>query len=391
MIARKSCSRRTFLRAASGALAGCLWSSCRSVSHSQCKLPWKLVETDAESGARIFQLTDDERPTDDIYGEQPYSSPSGDRIAVQHTRIAGRDGGISIVDLHDGAVYPVVTSKPRFPAFHAWGEYLYYQEEVGEKLLLRRCHYRTLAKEDVLELPKLDGRYSYGTVSQDLRYYAVSFHPTDGGSKVLLFDLKSGERRELIHRLDYHFKHEQFSRDGRNRVLIQANKMPEVKEVHLGALEVNREGIRWFPADRPHTPRPTGHEAWVGGTERILFSTASDKDSLGNIWTAALEDATATLVSQTPTRFSHVSVSRCGRYWLGDATGEKGVPIHIGSLKTGRHRRLVFSRTVHTREQSSHTHPYLTADNRWLIFNSTRSGRAQVYGALLPDGFLQSL
>jgi Tol biopolymer transport system component len=67
------------------------------------------------------------------------------------------------------------------------------------------------------------------------------------------------------------------------------------------------------------------------------------------------------------------------------------VPIHIGSLTSGKHRRLVFSRTIHDGKQWSHTHPYLTADNRWLIFNSTRSGRAQVYGARLAKGFLESL
>jgi len=90
-------------------------------------------------------------------------------------------------------------------------------------------------------------------------------------------------------------------------------------------------------------------------------------------------------------RFAHVSVSRCGRFWLGDAMGEGDVPIHIGSLKSGAHRRAVFSRTKHDGKQWSHTHPYLTADNRWLIFNSTRTGRAQVYGARLAQGFLDGL
>jgi hypothetical protein len=349
----------------------------------------KPVETDPDSGAQIFQLTNDERPTDNIYGEQPYSPRQGNRIAVQHAASGQRDGGISIVDLTDGSVHPVVASKPRFPAFHAWRDHLYYQETVGDKLILRRCHYQTLAKEDVMELPAMEGRFSYGTVSQDHRYYAISFHPAGGGSKVLLFDLKTGQRRTLVERADFLFKHEQFSRDGRNCVLIQANKMPDVKEVRLGALDVDREGVRWFPADRPHTPRPTGHEAWVGKSSRILFSTASDKDSQGNVWTSALGDSTAALTAKTPTRFNHVSVSQCGQFWIGDITSEKDVPVHAGSLKDGRHLRLAFSRTVHDGKQWSHTHPYLTADNRWLIFNSTRSGRAQVYGARLAAGFLE--
>ena len=53
-------------------------------------------------------------------------------------------------------------------------------------------------------------------------------------------------------------------------VLIQANVIPEVKEVHLGWIDVNGEGMTRFAADMPHTPRPTGHESWIGPTDRIF-------------------------------------------------------------------------------------------------------------------------
>ncbi len=383
-------SRRHFLRGTGAALAGAAGALPNVFATDKKDWLLKPVETDPESGAELFQLTNDERPTDDIYGEQPYTSRDGNRIAVEHASSGKLSGGVSILDLTDGSLFPVITNKPRFPAFHAWGEHLYYQQTVDDKLVLKRCHYSKLVKEDIAELPKAEGVFSYGTVSPDLRYYAVSVHPEGGGSKVIVVDLKTGERRTLVQKPEYYFKHEQFSMDGKNRVLIQANKMPDVKQVHLGALEVDREGIQWFPADRPHTPRPTGHEAWIGATDRILFSTASDKDGRGNVWMAGLKDSSPTLVSQTATRFCHVSVSRDGRFWIGDDMAAD-VPICIGSVKTGKHRRLVFSRTKHDRKQSSHTHPYLTANNRWLIFNSTRSGQAQVYGARLKEGFLDSL
>ena len=373
------------------ALAGVTLGACESVAVKEKGWLGSPVETDPESRAETYQLIRDARPTDDIYGEQPYSSPDGSRIAVEHFTSGALNGGLSILDLRDGSLHAVLNSEPRFPAFHAWGAYLYYQELVGGRLLLRRCHYLTLVKENVAELPTTEGKFSYGTVSADCRYYAASVHVKGSGSKVFLLDLKTGERRILAHLPEYHFKHEQFSRDGQNRVLIQANKLPDVKEVRLGALEVDREGIRWFPADRPHTPQPTGHEAWVGRSGRILFSTHRDKNSLGNLWTAGLEDAAPALVAQTPVGFGHVSVSRCGRFWIADTGPDGEVPIHIGSLKSGRHRRLVFSRTQYDGKQWAHTHPYLTADNRWLIFNSTRSGHAQVYGAGVPRGFLESL
>jgi hypothetical protein len=384
--------RRQFLRHSGAALAGavlCPGSFAAPKANGWLGQP---LETDPDSGAETHRLIDDARPTDDIYGEQPYSPPAGNRIAVEHFATDTLAGGLSILDLTDGSLHAVLTTEPRFPAFHAWGDYLYYQEVVGDKLLLKRCHYQRLVKEVVAELPTAQGKFSYGTVSSNHRYYAASVHPKGGASMVLLMDLNTGRNRILAQRPEFHFKHEQFSRDGRHRVLIQANKLPDVAEVRLGALEVDQEGIRWFPADRPHTARPTGHEAWIGRSDRILFSTGSDKDSQGNLWTAALEDTAPTLVTRTPIRFGHVSASRCGRYWIGDAVAEKDIPIHIGSLKSGRHRRLVFSRTrIEGKQQPTHPHPYLTADNRWLIFNSTRSGHPQVYGARVPKGLLESL
>jgi len=89
-------------------------------------------------------------------------------------------------------------------------------------------------------------------------------------------------------------------------------------------------------------------------------------------------------------RFGHVSVSRDGKYWIGD-TGEQGIPIYIGSFATGRAQRACFSRTEYDKQQWSHTHPYLTADNQWLIFGARRQGHPQVYGAKLKAGWLEAL
>jgi len=347
------------------------------------------IETDADSGAKVYLLGGDERPADNIYGEQPYGDATGRRIALRYYKTDDKPGGISILDLVDGSRHDVLVGATPFPAFHAWGEYLYYQQTIDGVLKLRRCNFLTLEVEDVAVLPAERGSYSYGTVSPDHRYYAVSARTGDTPAKVHLLDLKTGEWSILLDKPGYHAKHEQFSRDGRNRVLIQLNQMPEVKEVLLGELEIGGPQ-RLFPADRPHTPRPTGHEAWVGETGRIFFSAASDPDSAGNVWTAAVTDAGPALAYKGELRFGHVSVSRCGRYWVGD-TGEEGLPIYVGSFASGRCKRAVFSRTVYDGQQWSHAHPYLTADNRRLIFTSSRDGHPQVYGARLAEGWLEGL
>jgi len=371
-------------------LSSAVMSAAIETASGEVALPGPPLETDPESGTRVVVLGPDIRPADTIYGEQPYSDSTSRWVAIRYYAKDDRPGGIAIVDLEDGSHRDVLVGKPPFPAFHAWGDYLYYHQAIEGRLVLRRCHYASLAIEDVAVLPTERGSFSYGTVSADLRYYAVSVQGKPGDpSKVHLLDLQTGAWSVLLDRPGYHAKHEQFSRDGRHRVLIQLNRMPDVKEVLLGELAVTGEA-RLFAADRPHTPRPTGHEAWVGNTDRIFFSTASDPDSAGNAWTAAIGEDCPTPVGAGPVRLSHVSVSRCGRYWLGD-TGAEGVPIVIGSFASGRCERAVFSRTVNTREQWSHTHPYLTADNRWLIFTSTRDGHPQVYGARLAPGWLERL
>ena len=348
----------------------------------------KPIEIDRESGARIYVLGRDERPADNIYGEQPYGDATGRRIAIRYYPQPNKPGGINILDLRDGSNHEILSGAPPFPAFHAWGEWLYYAQVIEGKLTLRRCNYLSLDIENVAELPTDRGAYSYGTVSPDHRYYAVSVRPPQGGpSQVHVLDLRTNRWSVLLDKPGYHAKHEQFSRDGRNRVLIQLNQMPDVKVVLLSALEIG--GIeRPFPADQPYALRPTGHEAWIGRTESIFFSTGWDATTKGNIWTAKVGNEKPTLVHKGR-RFGHVSVSRDGEYWIGD-TGEKGVPIYIGHFATGQCKRACFSRTQYDGKQWSHAHPYLTADNKWLIFSARRNGHPQVHGAKLKEAWLEA-
>ncbi len=347
------------------------------------------VEVDTESGAEVYLLGGDARPADNIYGEQPYGDATGRRIAIRYYPREDKPGGINILDLGDGSNHEILSGNPPFPAFHAWGKWLYYAQAAGGKKMLRRCNYLSLEVENVAELPPERGSYSYGTISPDYRYYAVSVRPPAGGpSQVHLLDLKTNEWRVLLDKPGYHAKHEQFSRDGRNRVLIQLNQMPDVKLVLLSELAVDGTE-RPFPADQPYTLRPTGHEAWIGTGSEVFFSTATDKVLNGNIWRGKVGDEKPVLV-YAGKRFMHVSVSRDGKYWICDAN-EDGVPIYIGSFESGRCKRACFSRTEFDGKQWSHAHPYLSADNRWLIFGACRNGHAQVHGAKLKAGWLEGL
>ena len=347
------------------------------------------IHTDPHCGARIMRVADDPRPADNIYGEQPYASADGSCIAVRYYSAEGAgQGSLDLVNLEDGSARTIIPTPPRFPAFHGWGTFLYGQEERGDRLLLRRWGYLSAAAEDVAELPVGEGRFSYGAVSADGGHYVVSVHGAAGAPcRVLHVDLASGNWRELVASSERYFKHEQFSRDGRNLVMLQANSQ-DVSQVGLAAVSLDGEA-KWFAADAPHTRRPTGHEAWVGEQSRVFFSTSWD-DALGNLWTAAL-DAASPKPLGPGVRGIHVSVSRCGGYAVVDSSREDGTPLYLISLTSGRWQRLLDTRTVGDGKQWSHAHPYLTADCAWAVFTSNREGRPQVYAARVPDGLLASL
>ncbi len=350
------------------------------------------VTDDAKSGAELYRLVNDPRPADNIYGEQPYGSADGRYVTIRYYDTGAHDGSLAVLDLETGEETVILDHQPRFPAFHAWGEYLYYQEVREGQVHLERASFAEGEPEHIHKLPELSCQYSYGTVSPDHRHYVVTTREEEP-PRIIHVDLETGAWRTLAERTDRLFKHEQFALDDSNRVLIQANVLPNVEAVHLGVIDVERDQptLEWLAADQPHTPRPTGHEAWVGETDGVLFSTGMDDAVPTNLWTAGVGDKTAEPVVETDRHYGHVSVSRCGKYWIGDVPSIDGVPIDVGSVTNGTHRQLVTSETVHDSEQTSHAHPYLTADNRWLIFTSTRAGHPQVYGAKLPDDFLTGL
>ena len=89
--------------------------------------------------------------------------------------------------------------------------------------------------------------------------------------------------------------------------------------------------------------------------------------------------------------WNHISATKCGKYFIADSYQVPGVPILIGSIRTGKTRVLCESKTTGGGGQYSHAHPYITSDNKWAVFNSDRTGLAQVYIASIPDGFLESL
>ena len=177
------------------------------------------------------------------------------------------------------------------------------------------------------------------------------------------------------------------------------------KHPGTGYYVVDNDGgnFREFPSGRPFVRSNNGHCAWVGNTGRIVFSVSWDQKTWqldprwpqGNLFTAAAGEEKPRVFHAPAHRFNHVSVSKCGRYFVCDSY-PKGIPgptvIVIGNIETGKYRNVISDCKASSGGPAcSHAHAYLTADNKHVIYNADPYWIGQVFFARLADGFLESL
>lgn len=67
--------------------------------------------------------------------------------------------------------------------------------------------------------------------------------------------------------------------------------------------------------------------------------------------------------------------------------------IVIGNLRTKKHRTLLSDCRAYGIYGSSYSEPvpYITADNRYVIYNASPFGVNQVFSAEIPERFLEGL
>jgi hypothetical protein len=220
--------------------------------------------------------------------------------------------------------------------------------------------------------------------------------------------------------------HLQFNPVTGGQILVQSNLgMRMEKDGSISVYRHTEQGTTLFVIDKdggnqryliagpPHTATCTGHECFIADTGRVLFSAMWDARSeydwrqdsrypQGNLFTAAPGDEKPTVFAAPEHHFNHVCASRCGRYFVADSIPDPGLFVNgqlrswslvVGNLETGRYRVLVQdTQGSGGGNQCTHTHPYLTADNRHVIYNADPCyGPAQVFAARIPPGFLESL
>jgi len=156
---------------------------------------------------------------------------------------------------------------------------------------------------------------------------------------------------------------------------------------------------------RKLTP-PPGYLAWLPETGQVVCSCAYDAEHLrqlperpaGNMVVYRSIEWDQPRVIEAPDHlFFHAARSKCGRYIVSEAYRTDGglhgpLDIVVVNVATGRHGVLVADCGTQPHGAAWRTAcPYMTSNNKFVVYNADPYGITNVHAARIPDGFLASL
>jgi hypothetical protein len=355
---------------------------------------------EAASGSKIVQLTSQPVISMNVHMEQRFASADGRRIAIERQPF-GRPPELWVGDLNTSRLYRIDEGKAVTASFSS--NAIYYLTP-SPQARLRRLNLADLSASEIMAIPDNPAPRKFA-ISADERWLVVGpFVARDNLFRLDLIELPNGKRTKLCELADISNPHPQFDPGNPGRLLVQINRGSKYSSTAgltrlsgpLGAtlclVAVPSGEVTSLPVGRPATSAISGHSTWAGRSGRLVFTTAPGvhESLLPGTGVYRLTPGAAEpvqIVSGQP--FNHLAVSDDGRFFIVD--DYRTQTIHIGSVKTGRVLKLCDSRTRQGRPQYTHAHPYLTPDNRHVIFNSNVTGVAQVYAATVPAAFLDKL
>jgi hypothetical protein len=241
-------------------------------------------------------------------------------------------------------------------------------------------------------------RYPVCSVSPDERHYLGNYRIAGDLWGLYRVDLKDGTWQALHQHEHICNPHPQYEpREGRD-ILVQLNRGSVIDEDENIEQLVGEEGatlyvidaeggnLRYLPVGKPFTGPVTGHECWVGGTGEVILTVSEPPG--GAVYLLKPGDEVARRLWRGRC-FGHMSASVDGRFFVTDdfVNGR----IYVGSIATGRMMPLCDTGATCASPQATHPHPYMTPGSRHVIFNSDRTGLAQVWAAEVPGWFLEVL
>ncbi len=345
--------------------------------------------------APIRQLTNSSQLSWGIYCEQIYASTDGRRIAfLRRDPAHPKRQDLWAGDLESFEIARVGPSASGLIASTPLMDSVYYVRPEGSSgQVLVRFNLRTLELDDVFAFTDCPVP---GTpaVSSDERWFASNKHLHDNVLGLYRVDLKAS-RWEFFHEeKDIYNTHLQFEPSEGRDLLVQQNrglvidaqgrwvKLAGDEGGQLYVVDIDGKNQRFLPLGPPHTGHVDGHQCWIGRTKRVL---AAVENSLVQGGQAIVRpgDAKAQIIMPGLTCV-HVSASSDGRFMVGNQGGPERY-VYFGSLETGKFVHLCESPCSRSGGHETWDEPYMTPGNRHVIFNSERTGHAELYVAAIPE------
>lgn len=378
------------------------------MSHPQRKIPshWWYESCDLpprESGSQVRRLTSAPAISTNVYCEQPYCSADGNYVPLLRTQDIPSGWRLMLYDIERyniGTLEPQVTGV----ATSAYSGVLFVTAGPREAMRLVRWDLNSREREELFEWGDIPGA-GLLSVSPDLRY-GISTGRTANGFSAVCVDLQNGQWDTIFegtHICNPHFQYRLF--DG-GRIGVLENRgcafAADGRQIQpfdergptLFSMAADGSDRREFPIGLPATPWITGHYCWAGDSGHILATLAKPHDDgqhRGTVLELSHDWEEPRVLFDTDNCWNHVSASRCGRFFVVDSYELPGVPIMVGSVRTGKTQVLCDSGTSGGGGQHTHAHPYITSDNRFVVFVSDVTGLSQTYIASIPDRLLESL
>lgn len=390
------------MKAMAGGAAACL-AGQRWLHAAAPSKGGKFVE-EQEGGVEIWQVTTEEFDQSNIYGEVPYCSKDSRYFvyARRNDSLKTNRTEFMVVELGTWKQELLGTGiSISGSAISHDGLFYYLKHAEGGATDLMRADLATGETETVHRMKGLKIR-SLGTVPNNGRYYAGGTMSEPGWKMfdIALIDLQSGEERILDRDPFILNPHPQFEPGEGRMLMIQHNRGGAYSDDGQLQHLVGPEGATLYTLSvpegkrtelqvgKPFTTPCTGHEAWIGTSQEMILSVSASGEfapEKGNL--LGIRPGVPPRVVARGYRFNHCGASRCGRIFWGD-DWQPPYKIVVGSTTEEKSVVVCESKTKPDRRQSSHPHPYVTPDSKWVIFNSNRSGPCHIYAARIPEGMI---
>ena len=352
--------------------------------------------------APIRQLTSSAMVSWGVYCEQIYSSADGRRIAFLR-RPAGAPAAVEtwVADLQSGEIARVGPSLSTLMASTPLMDSVYYVRPAGEgksEGILVRLNLATLELDDAFHFKDCPLPLTPG-VSSDERWFVSNHRLHDNVFGLYRVDLKSSRWEYFHEEKDLFNTHIQFEPSQGRDLLVQQNrgyqvgsqgaslKLADERGCALYVIDIDGKNQRFLPLGPPWTGLVDGHQCWIGRTRHILAAVDDDMP-IGAQAIVAPGDASPQRI-MPGFCFIHVCASADGRFLVADQGGSRYV--YMGSLETGKVVHLCECPCSRSAGHHTWEEPYITPGNRHVIFNSERTGHAELYCATVPQHVLNYL